>query len=457
MISSGHKRPAGAGGGSHDPSLHPVEQALKQRSLLLRIARVAFIALLTVVTLLTILKINPGAGEGAIALALGWPITLVVALVLAAIVILVDVLTPTKKISTLFSVFFGLLGAMLATVAVGFIVDLLASTYDIRAPEIVATTKVLIGIALAYLGITTVLQTQDDFRLVIPYVELAKQYRGPRPLLLDTSALIDGRLVDIAGTGLIQSPLVIPRFVVEELQKLADLGDKVKRLRGRRGLDMIARLQRTAAIDVSIDETIIAPQPVDQMLVELAREMNALIVTTDAGLTRIAQIQGVTVANLHDLAGALRPTVVPGEQLTIRILRPGEQPGQGVGYLDDGTMIVVEDGAAAIGEDAPVVVGSALQTSAGRMIFAKLARRSGSFQIPASDAAAAASPEQTTETTPDPPEAPALPQTLPAEQSPAGADGAPDSTRTPIPHPRGPFPPKTPSSLRQGTPRNPRR
>lgn len=441
--------------------------------MLLRIVRIGFIALITVVTLLTILQVEPGAGRGAVALAVGWPVTLGVALSLAAVVLLIDVLTPTKKISTLFSVFFGLLGAMLATVAVGFIVDLLASTYDIRAPGLVAAVKVLIGIALAYLGITTVLQTQDDFRLVIPYVEFAKQYRGPRPLVLDSSALIDGRFIEFAGSGLVQSPIVVPRFVIEELQRLADLGDKHKRSRGRRGLDMIGKLQRTAGVDVSIDDTNLVPQPVDQMLIELAGGMNGMVVTTDAALERIGQIRGVPVLNVHDVATSLRPTVVPGEQIRLTIIREGEQPGQGVGYLDDGTMVVVDDGAGYIGEDVPLVIGTSVQTSAGRIVFAKLFRGKEQRNAPPEQQVTpstlpnddAVSSENAGSVNQNPPEAfgtNAAPEPEADGEAPLG--GRPGTTTPggtpgagPAPGPRTPFPPKPPRSVRQGTPRNPRR
>jgi uncharacterized protein YacL len=450
-------------------ALHPWERAQKQRSVLLRIVRIGFIALITVVTLLTILQVEPGAGRGAVALAVGWPVTLGVALSLAAVVLLIDVLTPTKKISTLFSVFFGLLGAMLATVAVGFIVDLLASTYDIRAPGLVAAVKVLIGIALAYLGITTVLQTQDDFRLVIPYVEFAKQYRGPRPLILDSSALIDGRFIDFAGSGLVQSPIVVPRFVIEELQRLADLGDKQKRSRGRRGLDMIGKLQRTAGVDVSIDDSNLVVQPVDQMLIELANGMNGMVVTTDAALERIGQIRGVPVLNVHDVATTLRPTVVPGEQIRLAIIREGEQPGQGIGYLDDGTMVVVDDGAGFIGEDVQLVIGTSVQTSAGRIVFAKLLRgKEPRLSTPTRPEGAPPSPNDNAQTdditdshAPDSPQdfsAGATPEPEADGEAPTGARPGPTTPGgTPGAGPRTPFPPKPPRSVRQGTPRNPRR
>jgi uncharacterized protein YacL len=231
---------------------------------------------------------------------------------------------------------------------------------------------VLFGVAFCYLGVSIVLQTQDDFRLVIPYVEFAKQTRGVRPLLLDTSVLIDGRFLDAAETGLIQSPIVIPRFVIAELQALADSSERLKRTRGRRGLELVGKMQRSPRLDMSVDETPVPGKSVDQMLVELARQLSGSIVTTDIGLARVGKIHGVTVINLNDVALAMKPSFIPGERLRVAIIKPGEQPDQGVGYLEDGTMIVAENGRAYVGKTVDLVVATSLQTSAGKLIFARI-------------------------------------------------------------------------------------
>ncbi len=360
----------------HNPDLHPQEAAQRQQVLLLRVVRISFIVLFFTVTVLTVLDIGASGegqvGFGGVALAARWPVILGIAGMLGAVVISIDVFTQQKKIATLFSVFFGLLIAMLATVAMSSVVDLLATVYDINAPDLIATTKVLMGITLAYLSITTVLQTEDDFRLVIPYVEFAKQLRGQKPLVLDTSALIDARIVDVCSTGIIQAPIVIPSFVVDELQLLADSGDRLRRARGRRGLDVIARLQSEPLLDVSIDETPVQGKAVDQMLIQLAKSMPATIVTTDTGLSRVAGIQSLSVLNLNAVANALKPAVIPGETLQIKLIKVGEQAGQGVGYLEDGTMVVAEDGGDLVGTDVELRVTSSLQTSAGRLIFGKV-------------------------------------------------------------------------------------
>jgi uncharacterized protein YacL len=355
----------------------PVAEAERQRQSVIRLIRIGFfIVFMVVVVLAGILGIAPGGHVGEIQS--GWYLSVGVAFVLAGIAICFDIFVPSKKISTLVSVMLGLLAALIVTIGLAFILDLLVDLYGVEGHKsLVATTKVLMGITLGYVCITTVLQTQDDFRLVIPYVEFAKQVRGPKPLLLDTSALIDGRIVDVAETGILQAPMVIPEFVVNELQVLADSSDKLKRTRGRRGLDVITRLQRSLRLDVSIDQTPVPGKSVDPMLIELAKRLPATIVTTDTGLARVAGIQGVGVLNLNDLAAALKPSVIPGEQVTLTLLRPGEQRGQAVGYLDDGTMVVAEDGYEALGQEVTLTVTSTLQTSAGRLIFGRLVERPG--------------------------------------------------------------------------------
>jgi len=225
-----------------------------------------------------------------------------------------------------------------------------------------------------YLVISFILQTKDDIRFVIPYIEFTKQIKGVRPILLDTSVIIDGRIADIAESRLIESPLVVPRFVLGELQAIADSSDKLRRNRGRRGLDILNRLQGNAKIDVAITDPQIAKSEgmdVDHKLVALAKTLGARIATNDYNLNKIAQLQGVDVININDLAGALRPVVLPGESISVRIVKPGEEMGQGVGYLDDGTMVVGEQCREMVGQEVELVVTSVLQTSAGRMIFGR--------------------------------------------------------------------------------------
>lgn len=358
--------------------LNPYEAVERQRNLIVRMVRLGFFILIVTVVLVTLInEAESPTPVSPISQEVAWYLPLVVAVALFALAFLIDLLTPRKKIATLGGVFLGLLAGMVAAVAMSFIVDLVLSvTLDpqiiVKLKSTIGLFKLIIGICLCYLAITTVLQTQDDFRLVIPYVEFAKQIRGVKPLLLDSSALIDARIADVVSTGLIQSPIIVPRFVLAELQALADSSEKLKRARGRRGLEVVTRLQRLGRVEVTIDETAMPAIGADAALVELARQMNARIVTTDLGLARVGQIHGVIVVNVHEVAQSLKPSLVPGEQLTLRLVKPGEQPSQGVGYLDDGTMVVVEQGAGRIGDDVPVLVSSTMQTTAGRLVFAKL-------------------------------------------------------------------------------------
>ena len=432
----------------------PVEAARRQRSLILRVVRASFFTLIATFTLLSV--IQSGSGPGTRELANNWWVYTLAAVLFFGLALLVDLLTPNKKISTMSGVMFGLLAGLLATLALGLVIDLVLATWvqpqsalDTLKPA-VSTIKVLLGMSLCYLGIATVLQTQDDFRLVIPYVEFTRQIRGPRPLLLDTSAMIDSRIVDVAGANLIQSPIIVPSFVVAELQTLSDSADGLKRAKGRRGLDAIARLQRTVASEVSVEDWGEPGLAVDQQLVEMARRFQGMIVTTDGALARIALIQQIPVLNVNELANALKPNLVPGESLTLRLIKPGEQQGQGVGYLPDGTMVVAEDGGASVGQTVTLSVTSTLQTSAGRLIFGRIATKSSAgglaeATLPPPGGHGAPGPDDTGDLTAPPSGAPV-------------ADGPPvDTVAGPAPRSRTPFPPNPPHSIRGGTPRNPRR
>ncbi len=199
---------------------------------------------------------------------------------------------------------------------------------------------------------------------------------GPRAIakILDTSVIVDGRILEIVQSGFLDGPLVLPRFVLRELQLIADSLDGIKRARGRRGLEVLGKLQETVTLE--IDERDFADRGVDAKLLRLARERDAKLVTNDYNLNRVAQVEGVVVLNINELAGAVKPVVLPGEELHVAIVRDGKEAHQGVGYLEDGTMIVVENGRRLIGEEADVQVTSVLQTVAGRMIFAKVKRPS---------------------------------------------------------------------------------
>ncbi len=236
--------------------------------------------------------------------------------------------------------------------------------------------KLLLGSVCVFACTSIVLQTRDDFRFILPDVEFSKETKGARPLLLDTSAIIDGRIGDFFETGILEAEVVVPRFILKELQSIADSSDKLKRNRGRRGLDVLDKLQKSETVDIRIVQTNIRDEnpdtDVDNMLVLLAEQRNGRIVTNDFNLNKVAQLRGIDVININDLANALKSIMLPGESVTLRIVKPGEEPGQGIGYLEDGTMVVVEQGRDHMGREIVISVTSALQTSAGRMVFGKV-------------------------------------------------------------------------------------
>jgi uncharacterized protein YacL len=194
-----------------------------------------------------------------------------------------------------------------------------------------------------------------------------------RTILLDTSVIIDGRIADISATGFLYGTFLIPRFVLNELQYIADSADSMRRQRGRRGMEVLSELQKDATVPVRIsDIDVDGVREVDEKLVVLARQMKSPIMTNDYNLNRVAELQGVLVLNVNELANAVKSVLLPGEPLLVDIIQEGKEPGQGVGYLDDGTMVVVEDGRGKINQQVTVVVTKVLQTAAGRMIFAQI-------------------------------------------------------------------------------------
>ncbi len=259
---------------------------------------------------------------------------------------------------------------------------------------------VLLNVALGYLGLRFFAKRKDDIWSVITNIgdirlrlpkrkkknengeeekeaglDVAPEFFYSIPKILDTSAIIDGRILDVAQSGFIEGTIVLPRFILAELQGVADSTDPLRRTRGRRGLAVVTELQKIRTLNIEIPETTLKDlerEKVDEALVVLARQLNGKVITTDYNLNQIAQIEGVSVLNVNDLANSLKPMLLPGENVEIDIIRVGKESHQGVGYLDDGTMLVVEDGYKRIGERVKVTVTSMLQTSAGRMVFGRI-------------------------------------------------------------------------------------
>lgn len=295
-------------------------------------------------------------------------------IILSLGIILGDILIPKKRVDWISSIYFGMLVGLLLTAAVGFAIAPLWPLNERGDAVGRANLMLVIGVTSCYICTSFLIQTRDDFRFIIPYVEFRKNLKGNRPLILDTSVLIDGRIADVMETMIVDSRLVMPRFAINEMQRIADSSDRGRRTRGRRGLDILNRLQKMKGIDVQIDDTDLPEfrgQPVDLKLVALAKHLEGKLVTNDYNLNKVAKIQGVDVINLNDLANAMKPVFLPGERLDVDIVKAGEEASQGIGYLDDGTMVVIDNGRDHVGERVVVTVTSVLQTSAGRMIFGR--------------------------------------------------------------------------------------
>lgn len=233
--------------------------------------------------------------------------------------------------------------------------------------------RVTLTLVFCYLGMVIGLRGKDEFNIIIPYVRLRRQDQSEGVTLIDTSAIIDGRIIDIYKTSFLESKMVIPKFVLRELQQIADSTDPVKRQRGRRGLEILHSLQKESGSAIAIhEEEFPETKEVDAKLVKLAKLLEGKIMTVDFNLNRIASLQGIKILNINELANALKPVVFPGEHMNIKLLKEGKEHNQAVGYLEDGTMVVVEDARRMLGQEVKVVVTSVLQTQAGKMIFTKI-------------------------------------------------------------------------------------
>lgn len=264
--------------------------------------------------------------------------------------------------------------------AVGLIISNLLGSAFLPLPIVGKYIPGLLSIILGYLGINVAIRKREEIAALftaIPWVNREKAKEKPAEAstvkILDTSVIIDGRIADICKSGFIEGKLLIPRFVLEELQHIADSSDLLKRNRGRRGLDILNRMQKELEVFVQIDNHNFEEiSEVDAKLVKLGQLLGAKVVTNDYNLNKVAELQGVSVLNINELSNAVKPVVLPGEEMVVHVVKDGKESGQGVAYLDDGTMIVVDGGKKHIGETISVLVTSVLQTAAGRMIFAKL-------------------------------------------------------------------------------------
>jgi len=290
-------------------------------------------------------------------------------LVLSLAVIGLDMAIRRKELATISAVYFGMIVGLFLAYVVGIALAPVSMSAGIHEG-----VNLVLAAVFCYACISLLMQTKDDFRFLIPYVEFSKEVKGTKPCILDTSVIIDGRIADIVETNLFDGELVMPKFVISELQAVADSNDRLRRGRGRRGLDILNRLRNHPRVELRIFDRELpefAGQPVDLKLVALAQHLQGKLVTNDYNLNKVARLQGVEVVNLNDIANALKPVFLPGENIDVRVVKAGEEQGQGVGYLEDGTMVVVEGGREQIGKDITITVTSVLQTSAGRMVFGR--------------------------------------------------------------------------------------
>lgn len=288
----------------------------------------------------------------------------------ALIIVLADRLLKGFSLRAFSSATFGLLLGMLFA-------NLLMGSQILRYQS--ETTqwalRLVVYCSFAYLGMMLAMRSsRDEFSLIIPYVRFARETTQHEPLLVDTNVIIDGRIADLCATGFLSRSLIVPRFVLGELQTLADSRDPIKRERGRRGLEILNELQRSTDIELTIHDTAgdDADLATDARLVRTAKLLQARLLTNDTALCQVARLQQVQPLNLADLTRALRPNAVAGDELELHLIKEGREAHQAVGYLPDGTMIVVNHARTKLGEVATVVVSSALQTGAGRLIFAEL-------------------------------------------------------------------------------------
>lgn len=298
---------------------------------------------------------------------------IIIGFAFSLLIILAEIFIQHIPLDTLIAgilgIIFGLIGAKLLDYTV-YLMD------NTRLYELMKDYSLLIKVIFAYLGLVIAVNKKSELDLLDKDILKRGHHKKVTDLtLLDTSAVIDGRIADIAETKFISGALVVPRFVLEELQTLADSSDTHKRNRARRGLDIIAKLQKEEGITVKIFEKDYPElHNVDAKLLQLSKEIDAKIVTTDFNLNKIAVLQGATVLNINDLSNALKPVYLPGETMPIFVVKEGKEHHQGIGYLDDGTMVVVEEGRKYVGKRIEVIVSSILQTSSGRMVFTKPAQ-----------------------------------------------------------------------------------
>jgi uncharacterized protein YacL len=297
---------------------------------------------------------------------------ILIGVVFALVIVLVDRLLKGFRLRAFSSATFGLLlGLLFANLLIA------SDVLRYQSDGVQWAARLVVYCAFGYLGMMLAMRSnRDEFSLIIPYVRFARETTQHEPIVVDTNIIIDGRIADLCATGFLSRALIVPRFVLSELQTLADSRDQLKRERGRRGLEILNKLQESRELDLTIHETSgDADLSTDARLVRTAAVLKARLLTNDQALCQVARLQQVGTLNLADLARALRPNAIAGDELELSLVKEGRESHQAVGYLPDGTMIVVNHARPLLGKVATIVVSSALQTGAGRLIFAELKER----------------------------------------------------------------------------------
>lgn len=293
-------------------------------------------------------------------------VVVLVAILIGILVVLVDMLLKGFSLRGLSAVTFGL--------AVGALISYLVGTsplFELGDPAVIHLSRLALFVIITYLCTVIALRGRDEFNLVIPYVRFVPHEVETPLVVVDTSALIDGRVVQVCESGFMHAALVLPQFVVNELQRIAESPDPIRQARGRRGLETLAKLRGIEGLDLRIHASEANREEIEAKLVFLAQSMRARVLTTDYNLAKLAEFHGVGWLNLSELARALRPALLQGDSLEVELVKPGKENGQAIGYLADGSMVVVEDGRAALGRTVVVEIASVLPSAGGRMIFAR--------------------------------------------------------------------------------------
>jgi len=292
----------------------------------------------------------------------------VIGFFISIFVIAIELGLSRAKAKTLFA---GIIGVILGLISANLIVHTFPFLYG--TSFLLFIIRPVVAILLCYLGIMVVLRRKDELTFSTPFLKWAGETDETRYKILDTSVIIDGRIADICTTGFVEGILIIPRFVLNEIQSIADSSDSLKRNRGRRGLDVLRKLQKSKQFKVMIQDVDFPElSTVDAKLLKLSKTLNAKVFTNDYNLNKVAELEQIKVLNINELANALKPIVLPGEIMRVKLVKEGKEFNQGVAYLDDGTMIVIEEGKNRLGQMVDIIVTSVLQTSAGRMIFGRL-------------------------------------------------------------------------------------